>query len=124
MQHHTVSDLFLLLIFCIPFSFLAMYGDISLETMWFYGLFFAGLGFGCYLCMKRQKFLVMILGNILSALVSLAFLFRFETADWSWYFKPFSAMGMSLVLSFLALVLSVLVWFIRKHYLAERKDLS
>lgn len=105
--------IFLLAGYCIPFAFLAMYGDAAYGTMWLYGLLIAGFG---ALSIKAKHFSLVSLGNLLSFLSSHICLSYFSTEKWEWYFKPLTANRFLLALSAAAWVIQVwLLWHGRRR---------
>ena len=102
---------FLLLLYTLPYAFLAMYGDHALGTMALYAPMAVGFSVLCYLSIRRGQGWIMILGNLLSFLSSREFLLRYQGAGWGTYFKPFSPMGFLVVLSAAALAAQLLWMF-------------
>lgn len=94
--------------YCIPYAFLAMYGDAMHGTMLLYLPLLAGFGGLCFLGIKCSELPVLILGNLVSWGVSYGFLQRYRTEWWSWYFKPFAAGDFLLAISIAAFLVQML----------------
>ena len=109
----------LLIGYCIPFSFLAMCGDVTFGTMWLYALLIVGMGFLCWGAVKSQSLIALVFGNALSCIVSIACVMVFQTAEWAGYFKPFTATTMVILISAAAFILQFIVWSIATK---KRKD--
>ena len=112
MRHKALKTGGLLLGYGVPFAFLAMYGDAAFGTMWLYGLLIAGMGFLCWGTVKMRSFLALILGNLLSALVSAACVAAFLKPDWAWYFKPLTPQSMLVLISAGAFAVQLIVWLL------------
>lgn len=114
----------LLIGYCIPFAFLSMYGDVTYDTMLLYGLMIAGLSLLCFSVIKSKQFIVVILGNILSFITSFICIQQFytniNTDKWSWYFKPFTATAMLVIISILALLIQLV--FIYFHWKKSKHE--
>lgn len=101
----------LLLGYCIPFSFLALLGDVRFGTPGFlagYGLLLLGFAALCRLMRKHGTRLLLLMGNALSCGSSLLLTAWFQTETWLWYFKPLSAEQLILLLSCLAAAVQLL----------------
>ena len=101
--------------YCIPFSFLGMYGDATFGSMWLYALTIIGYGFLCWFCIRYCSLTTLILGNVLSCGVSVVCVELFQTEKWAWYFKPFTAMNMVIVISVAAFIIQLVIWLVTKN---------
>lgn len=101
----------LLIGYGIPFAFLSMYGDVTYDTTLLYGLMIVGFSFLFFSAIKSKQFIAAILGNILSFITSFICVQQFYTGintdKWSWYFKPFTATAMLVIISVLALLIQL-----------------
>lgn len=107
MKKWTVPVFFLLL-YTLPYTFLAMYGDHALGTVALYAPMAVGFSVLCLLSIRREQGWVVVLGNLLSFLSSRAFLLRYQGEGWETYFKPFSPMGFLTAVSAIALGVQLL----------------
>ncbi len=110
MKNRVVQTVLLLLGYCIPFAFLGMYGDVSYYTMWLYALLIAGMGLLCWGCIKFKNLLALVLGNILSAVVSIICVRAFIPSDLEWYFKPLTSSSTAILLSAAAFIIQFIIW--------------
>lgn len=110
----------LLIGYCIPFAFLSMYGDATYGTMLLYALMIAGLSILCSGVIKSKQFAVVIFGNMLSFIISYIFVQEFYTDKWGWYFKPFTANGLLIVISFFTIL--VQLFFVYRSYRKQRTE--
>lgn len=79
----------MLLFYCIPFVFLAMYGDALSGSMMFYGVMLAGFSLLCGIAFMTNNTNVLITGNLFSFFSSAIFtLIYLPGSEWNWYFKP------------------------------------
>lgn len=107
--------------YCIPFSFLAMYGDVTFDSMWLYGLLIVGFGFLCWGCIQCHSLISLMLGNTFSCGVSIICVTLFRTSDWTWYFKPFTAVSMVMLLSVVVFIIQLVIWrIVTSRYKKER----
>lgn len=95
----------LLLGYCVPYAFLSMNGDTAYDTMLLYGVMIICFALLCWLSVKTQNSVIIIVGNILSCLSSYLFILQYQMEKWEWYFKPFSANSLLILLSIMALLL-------------------
>lgn len=110
MKNKAVQTVLLLLGYCIPFAFLALYGDVSYDTMWLYVLLIAGMGLLCWGCIKFKNLPALVLGNILSVLVSVLCVRAFIPADLEWYFKPLTSNSTAILISIVAFLIQFIIW--------------
>lgn len=103
-----LTRIILLAGYCIPFVFLSMFGDIAYDTMLLYGLMIIGFSILCFSAIKLKQFVVVIIGNIISFVLSYIYIQQFYTEDWSWYFKPFSANMLMTVISIIAFFIQIM----------------
>lgn len=101
------KKLFLLLAYCIPFAFLAMNGDASSGTMLFYAVMAISFALLFYISVRAKGIWVVIVGNGLSFLSSYYFILKYKIDKWDWYFKPFTAIGLLKVITFIALAVQI-----------------
>ena len=108
----------ILLGYCLPFTFLGMYGDAVWGTMWLYVVEAAGLGALCFFTIRRRSIPTLLLGNLLTGAASYLCTALVLTPYDNGYFKPFTACGLAIAESILALALQLLavwVWYPRKN---------
>ncbi len=80
---------------CVPYPFLAMYGDVAHGTMAFYGLLMACTA----LLVRVKRGLPVLLGSVASGALSCWCVWLFQAENWAGYFKPLAPMQLALVLS-------------------------
>lgn len=107
----------MLLAYCVPYTYLAMNGDISSRTMIFYGFMIACLGTLCFIAIKTKNAPILVIGNILSFISSYFFILRNQTEEWNWYFKPFTSFGLLRWTTIVAFVIQVLFLF---HFMKNK----
>lgn len=115
MRNKFKNIILMLIGYCIPFSFLGMYGDATFDSMWLYALAVIGYGFLCWLCIQYRSLTGLLLGNVLSCGISVVCVELFQTEEWAWYFKPFTAVKMVLVISVVAFIIQIAIWLFTKN---------
>ena len=104
----------LLMGYCIPYSFLALYCDCVWKISWGYIPLILIPVLLSWFNAKYNRFSYIVLCNILtsvfSSLLSYWFLSPYNT-----YFKPFSAIGMTLAVCLFSFMLQVLLWSWKKQ---------
>ena len=103
-----IIKILLLAGYSVPYVFLAMNGDAEYGTMLFYGIMVLSLSVLCFLGNKTNHIFIMVFGNLCSALSSYCFLLHYQTEKWSWYFKPFTAGQLLVLITVVALVIQLL----------------
>ena len=98
----------MLILYCIPWIFLALYGDHTWGIAWQYGLTLAILAVGAGILKDNGR--VLVLGNLLTLGVSLVMVRIFGFGELNHYFKPFTAYGWVMVLTAVSAVMQMLVW--------------
>lgn len=91
--------LFILIAYCIPYAFLAIYGDAIYRTMLLYGVMAVAFFVLYRLCIRSHNVVVFFIGNILSLLVSLLIARLTHLEKMEWYFKPFTSQSLLLTIS-------------------------
>ena len=94
--------------YCIPYIFLAMNEDAVKGTLWFYLITIAAFSFLTDAAVKSGKIMIIICGNIVSFLLSLAFASVYQTEKWLWYFKPFGPYSLMIALSSVLLIIQLI----------------
>ena len=84
-----LTKLSLILIYCIPFVFLAINEDATHGTLWFYLVMIIAFGVLCYASVKSKNLWIVVVGNMLSFVSSSIFARCCQTEKWEYYFKPF-----------------------------------
>ena len=112
MKKSFTKGLPILIGYCVPFTFLAMYGDVTHDSMWLYGLLILGMGLLCWYAVRIRSLWGLLGGNLLSLLTSYFCITQFQTADWQWYFKPFRAETLELLISFVITVVQLIIWLL------------
>ena len=102
------KDVFMLVLYCIPWIFLTLYADETYHIAWQYGAALAVMAVGAGLLRDHGK--VLVLGNLLSFGISLLLVRVFGYDEMNYYFKPFTAYGWVAVLTAVSGVMQMLVW--------------
>ena len=110
-MNKVILKLFLILGYSVPFVFLAMNGDITHNTMFFYLLLILAFGILLFLTLKFKDYTVLIIGNLISIASSFLFMQHYHTDLWDWYFKPFSATAFISTISALVVAVQLLIVF-------------
>ncbi|WP_316569403.1 hypothetical protein [Neobacillus sp. YIM B06451] len=100
---------FILIAYCFPFGYFAMYQDYKDGSMLGYLLLILGPAILAFISkLKGYPFLILI-GNLLSAGVSFYFSNQMAGVDrWGYYFKPFTANSLLLTVSLISLIPQVI----------------
>ena len=95
----------LMVLYFVPYSYLAVYGDITFGSMALYLLPVCAFSALCVVTVKMGSMWHLIVGNILSFVSSYACAHLFITEKWGWYFKPLTGAQIVSGISFLAMVI-------------------
>lgn len=91
--------LILLVFYCVPYTFLALYGDVTWGTMLYYGLMLVCFALLTWCAIQTKNGLLVLPGNLCSFVVSYVCALKYQTEPWSWYFKPFTGTQLLMILS-------------------------
>ena len=106
----------LLAAYCIPYAYLAIWGDAVHGTMLLYALMAAAFFLLCKGAAKLRSVATVVIGNLISTAASCLCLAAFGPQDMAAYFKPFTAWSLLLVIFVLAAGLQMLyVWWVCKE---------
>lgn len=95
---------------CVPYAFLALWGDAQRGTLGLYALFLAGMAAILLLCRGKDAFLALLGADALSCLASCLCVFLFQRERWNGYFKPMTPLSLVFSLFLLALFLQLIAW--------------
>lgn len=112
-MNNQIEKWILFLAYCIPYPFLAMYGDVTygaIGCLLFYGLFIICTGGLCWLSIKTKNIPIGMIGSLLSGVISYGCVVLFQTEIWKWYFKPFRATTLVIILSVVAFLIQLIIW--------------
>lgn len=101
----------MLLVYSVPYGYLAMKGDVDFGTIIFYGPMIISFGILCGIAVRTKNTIVLIIGNILSFISSYLFTSRNLPREWSWYFKPFTPVGLLSLVTIVFFIIQVLIIF-------------
>ena len=104
----TAVKIVLLAAYCVPFPFLAVWGDGMHGTMLLYGVMIAAYLLMGILCCRTKNGFIMIIGGIAGSVLSLAAAKLSGIQSMDYYFKPFNAFGMIATVSAVEIVVNVL----------------
>ena len=106
----------LLAAYCIPYAYLAIWGDAVHGTMLLYALMAAAFFLLCKGAAKLRSVATVVIGNLISTAASCLCLAEFGPQDMAAYFKPFTAWSLLLVISLAASAMQgFYVWRRRKR---------
>lgn len=103
-----VVSVFLVAGYCIPYVFLALFGDLRYGTVLLYAAMLAGFSALLICAVKTKQFFAVIIGNGISTLSSLVFVHTCIPDDFSWYFKPFTPASLTWTVSIAVFVIQLL----------------
>lgn len=78
-----------LFMYSVPWFFIGAFGDITFFTIGFYVLMIVGFTASFVVAIKIEKIPFIFLGNAMSYISSLLFIYLFATERWGYFFKPF-----------------------------------
>ena len=100
---------YLLIAYCVPFSFLCVNGDASSGTMMYYGVMIAGFTLLCWGVLKTNNVPVLYVGNALSLASSYAVAKLTGLEPMEYYFKPFTAYSLMVTISVVAVIVQTVI---------------
>ena len=96
--------------YCLPYAFFGVYGDAVKDSILFYVMMFAVTGGLAAAAEVSHNIKTALAGNAVSTAVSYVCALAFVNERWSWYFKPFRATELVLLIAALALCGQLVVW--------------
>ncbi|MCB2312075.1 hypothetical protein LGL55_11820 [Clostridium tagluense] len=118
-----IVRLLLLVVFSFPYVYFSMYQDLINSSMIGYGLMIATLIFLIFICKKTHNFPVGALGNIISFIVSYLMITCSRGEKWSYYFKPFTSVGLLIFVSIAIIILQLaVIGIIKSRKLADTEN--
>ncbi|MCB2300914.1 hypothetical protein [Clostridium tagluense] len=118
-----IVRLLLLVVFSFPYVYFSMYQDLINSSMIGYGLMIATLIFLIFICNKTHNFPVGALGNIISFIASYLLITCSTGEKWSYYFKPFTSVGLLIFVSIAIIILQLaVIGIIKSRKLNDTKN--
>lgn len=114
--------LWFILAYLFPYVFFAMRYDADCGTALMYPLMALLVGGLSWLAVKLQIVRWAIVGNILTFLSSLTCAMLFRTDRWMWYFKPFSFLGLLVLISLAAGGIQALYWVLNARFFSKKEQ--
>ena len=99
----------LLIVYCVPFSFLCVNGDASSGTMLYYGVMIAGFALLCWGALKTRNVPVLYVGNALNLASSYVVAKLTGLDPMGYYFKPLTAYSLMVTISVVALIVQTCI---------------
>ncbi len=109
MKKARIIRAFLLIAYCIPFTFLSVNGDAASGTMLFYGVMIAGFALLCWGALKTNNVAVLYIGNVLSFISSYAVAKLSGLEPMGHYFKPFTSHSLIVAISVVVLIVHTII---------------
>ena len=110
-----MSRVILIVAYMVPYVFLSVYGDAVLNTMILCLMMISAFAILCVASIKSHNLIVMIIGNIISMTSSLATAYLSGLTELNWYFKPFTAHSLVIIISAVALIIQIILYVISKR---------
>ena len=107
MEKKWIIRILLLIAYCVPYAFLSINGDANYGTMMFYGVMVVVFYLLCLVSIKTNNIANIFIGNILSFVSSSISLMFGDLEAMSWYFKPFTAQSLLMVISIVVMIIQV-----------------
>ena len=114
MEKKWLIRILLLIAYCVPYAFLSINGDANYGTMMFYGVMVVAFFLLCFVSVKTNNIASIFIGNILSFVSSSISLMFGDLEAMSWYFKPFTAQSLLMVISIVVMIIQVSVVVVYK----------
>ena len=77
----------------LPYGFWAMNADISTGSMLFHYMMCLAVLLSFIIAIKTKNVIILLIGNLLSFILSFYFVSFHQNYQWEYYFKPFSPLG-------------------------------
>ena len=99
----------LLLLYCIPFVFLSVYGDATSGTMMFYVVMLVGFALLCWGALKTKNIPIIFIGNIASCVFSYIAAKLSSLEPMGEYFKPFTSQSLIILISVVSIFVHIII---------------
>lgn len=99
----------LLLLYCIPFAFLSVYGDATSGTMMFYVVMLVGFALLCWVALKTKNIPTIFIGNIASCVFSYIAAELSSLEPMGEYFKPFTSYSLIILISVVSIFAHIII---------------
>ena len=99
----------LLLLYCIPFAFLSVYGDATSGTMMFYVVMLVGFALLCWVALKTKNIPTIFIGNIASCVFSYIAAELSSLEPRGEYFKPFTSYSLIILISVVSIFAHIII---------------
>lgn len=99
----------LLLLYCIPFAFLSVYGDATSGTMMFYVVMLVGFALLCWGALKTKNIPIIFIGNIASCVFSYIAAKLSSLEPMGEYFKPFTSQSLIILISVVSIFVHIII---------------
>ena len=107
MEKKWLIRILLLLAYCVPYAFLSINGDANSGIMIFYGVMVVAFFLLCFVSIKTKNIAIIFIGNIFSFVFSYICVMLGDLEAKAWYFKPFTAQSLLMVISIVVTIIQV-----------------
>lgn len=114
-----ILSILILTIYGFPFSFISMYIDFKYGSMIGYGIMITSYVGLVYIC-KLVKFKnIILLGNLISSIISFVCVSNTPYEIWGYYFNPLTPIKLLILICILAILLQLFIIYLinKKLYL-------
>jgi len=94
----------MLLMYCVPWAYFALWGDATHGTMLLYALMIVMHAALCFVSLRTRRAWIAAVGSSLSGAVSLMCVKYSPLVEMSYYFKPFTAVHLTAAVSLMLFV--------------------
>ena len=109
MEKKWLIRMLLLIAYCVPYAFLSINGDANSGIMIFYGVMVVAFFLLCFVSIKTKNIAIIFIGNIFSFVFSYICVMLGDLEAKAWYFKPFTAKLLLMVISIVVTIIQVSV---------------
>ena len=114
MEQRSNVTILIILLYCVPYVFLGMYGDKIYHNLWLYGLMIVAMAGLSRYCRKTKRIHIIMIGNLLSFLSSYLLTQYLATENWNYYFKAFPSTIRTMEFSVIMLIMQIIVCLFTK----------
>ena len=107
MEKKWLIRILLLIAYCVPYAFLSINGDANSGTMIFYGVMVVVFALLCWSSIKTNNMAIVFIGNVLSFGSSYIVATFGDLEAKAWYFKPFTAKSLLVVISIVVTIIQI-----------------